>query len=183
MWKIIGGMAAGLTALTLGGALWAQHNAGGSHGGHGTIPTEPGDAGFAAITEIVEILREDPATDWSRVDIDGLREHLVDMHTLVEGAVVVASATEQGLLMQVSTTGRAGEAASRMVPAHGPVMAGETGWRSSVTLEGEEILWHVEDPTGAEVAQIQALGFFGLMATGDHHRPHHMALARGVPLH
>jgi hypothetical protein len=33
------------------------------------------------------------------------------------------------------------------------------------------------------VARIQALGFFGLMATGDHHRMHHIAMAKGEAAH
>ncbi len=36
-------------------------------------------AAFGAVQEIVEILEADPATDWSKVDIDALRQHLIDM--------------------------------------------------------------------------------------------------------
>jgi len=33
------------------------------------------------------------------------------------------------------------------------------------------------------VARIRGLGFFGLMASQDHHREHHMMMARGEDAH
>ncbi len=44
-----------------------------------TTPKEPGQGAFATIAEIVALLTSDPKTDWSKVDIAGLREHLIDM--------------------------------------------------------------------------------------------------------
>lgn len=168
----------------------AQHADHSSHSGHvlpdaaaAVLPTEPGDSAFAAIAEIVAMLSEDPETDWSRVDIDGLREHLVDMNQLVFGASVRSEQLPGGLRMQIDTSGRPGEAASRMVPVHGPVLASETGWQSDVTRDGDEIVWIVTGRGEGEAERIQALGFFGLMATGEHHRVHHLALARGEPAH
>jgi hypothetical protein len=35
----------------------------------------------------------------------------------------------------------------------------------------------------AVVARIRGLGFFGLMASQDHHREHHMTMARGEGAH
>lgn len=164
-----------------------------SHAGHADhaspgaapaiLPTEPGDGGFAAIAEIVAILFEDPETDWSRVDIDGLRAHLVDMNQLVVGARVRSERLPDGLHLRIETGGRAGAAASRMVPVHGPVLASETGWRSEVTQNGDEIVWTVTGNSAEDAARVQALGFFGLMATGDHHRAHHLALAQGRLAH
>ena len=43
-------------------------------------PTSPGQDAFGAIQEIVRILDADPTTDWSKVDIGALREHLIDMN-------------------------------------------------------------------------------------------------------
>lgn len=45
-------------------------------------PPEGGQGAFTAIAEIVVPLENDPSTNGSRVDIDGLREHLVDMNEL-----------------------------------------------------------------------------------------------------
>ncbi|WP_282063628.1 hypothetical protein [Roseobacter litoralis] len=164
----------------------AQHI---DHQDHGTMhataimPTEPGDASFAAISEIVKILAQDPDTDWERVDIDALRVHLVDMTQLILGASVETAEISNGLRMTVSRSDRPGEAVSRMVPAHGPVLASETGWLSTVVSNERSITWTVTDPEADDVSQIRSLGFFGLMATGDHHREHHLAIAQGDSVH
>lgn len=170
--------------------LAAQHADNSGHAGHviaepaaSSVPSEPGDGSFAAIIEIVAMLSADPDTDWSRVDIDAIREHLVDMNQLVIGANVRSEPLPNGLRMLIGTSGRAGEAASRMVPAHAPFLAAETGWQSEVASEGDEIVWTVTAADAGGVARIQALGFFGLMATGDHHRMHHLAMARGGGRH
>ena len=55
---------------------------GGHDGMHGasTTPTMPGQDTFGAIQEIVQILDADPKTDWSKVDLEALRQHLIDMN-------------------------------------------------------------------------------------------------------
>ncbi len=171
-------------------ATHSGHEGQGGHGGHvmaqpkaANLPTEPGDGSFAALIEIVAMLSADPDTDWTRVDIDGLRAHLVDMNQLVLGASVRSETLPDGLRMRIGTSGRPGEAAARMVPAHAPFLAAETGWQSEIAHDGEDILWTVTAPDAGAVARIWALGFFGLMATGDHHRMHHMAMARGQAAH
>lgn len=153
--------------LAVATPLSAQHANHSGHSDHGSpgsapaiLPTEPGDGGFAAIAEIVSILVEDPDTDWSRVDIDGLRSHLVDMNQLVVGARVRSERLPDGLRLRIGTAGRAGAAASRMVPAHGPVLASETGWLSEVAHSGDEIVWTVTGNSEQGAARIQALGFF-----------------------
>src|SRR3569623_174899 len=45
----------------------------------GAAPAEPGQAAFGAIQEIVRMLQSDQMTNWSKVDIDALRQHLIDM--------------------------------------------------------------------------------------------------------
>jgi hypothetical protein len=55
----------------------------GGHGGmHGasTTPTMPGQDVFGAVQEVVGILDADPKTDWSKVDLEALRQHLIDMN-------------------------------------------------------------------------------------------------------
>ena len=44
------------------------------------MPTMPGQDAFGTIQEIVQMLEADPATDWSKVNIAALREHLIDMN-------------------------------------------------------------------------------------------------------
>ena len=55
------------------------------------MPTQPGQDAFGAIQEIVRILEADPATDWSKVDLEALREHLIDMNEVTLHAAVVAA--------------------------------------------------------------------------------------------
>lgn len=145
----------------------------------GTGLSEPGQGAFAALAEVIAALRRDPDTQWDRVDIGALRDHLVDMDMLVTEAEVTQTGIVGGLEMRISTLGAGGAAAGRMVPAHAPVLAAETGWLSKVAAQGDAIVWRV---TG-DARQIRALGFFGLMALGDHHRAHHLALASGRPGH
>lgn len=145
------------------------------------VPSEPGQGAFAAISEIVTMLSADPETDWSQVNIGALREHLVDMDMLITQAQVATTEIEGGIEMQISLAGLGGGAVSRMVPAHGPVLRGETGWESDVTVASDAITWRVS--SAQNVDKIRALGFFGLMALGDHHRAHHIGMARGIMVH
>lgn len=145
------------------------------------LPSEPGQGAFAAISEIVAMLVADPKTDWSRVDIGALRAHLVDMDNLVTRTLVETRDISGGIEMIIDKTGPDEGADLRMVPAHAPVLAGETGWTSEVTDTGDHLVWRVV--SDADETKIHALGFFGLMATGDHHRAHHLAIATGKPMH
>jgi len=147
-----------------------------------TTPREPGQAAFAAIAEIVSILRADPQTDWSQANISTLRDHLSDMDRLVLGAETIATSVHGGLAIEVMFGSPGGAAAQRMVPAHAPVLAGETGWKSDVTRQTEQsLVWTVTSRENE--AQIRALGFYGLMAIGAHHREHHLGIARGQMRH
>ncbi len=145
------------------------------------VPTEPGQGAFAAIAEIVAMLTADPSTDWAEVDIAALRQHLVDMDTLVTSAEVTQEVSPDGAVFRASLIGPGGGAVSRMVPAHAPVLAAETGWSSAAVSEGDDIVWTVTSPDNAEA--IRALGFFGLMAVGNHHPDHHLGMATGRMVH
>lgn len=146
-----------------------------------TLPTEPGQGAFAAIAEIVALLIADPETDWSRVDIAALRQHLVDMDNLVTSAEVTQENRPDGAVFHARLSGPGGAAVGRMVPAHAPVLAAETGWSSTAVTTGDDIVWTVTSPENADA--IHALGFFGLMAIGNHHQAHHLALATGRMVH
>lgn len=60
------------------------------------LPTEAGQAAFATIAEIVAILTADPATDWAKVDIEALRQHLIDMDNVTLRAAVSVEQAEGG---------------------------------------------------------------------------------------
>ncbi|WP_316302455.1 hypothetical protein [Aliisedimentitalea sp. MJ-SS2] len=174
--------AAILTATAIAAAAQSGHTHSGAHSAP-TAPgiAEPGQGAFAAIAEIVALLRHSPETDWTQVDIEGLRAHLVDMDKLVMHAETETSLVEDGLEMRIRLTGEGGAAVSRMIPAHGPVLAAETGWDSIVVHDGDALVWTVRSKENPR--QIQALGFFGLMAVGDHHREHHLGIATGHGMH
>lgn len=151
---------------------------------HDAIPTtsEPGQAAFAAIAEIVTMLRNDPSTNWSQVNISALRDHLSDMDRLVLETETTSTSIPGGLAIEVSFANSGGAAARRMVRAHAPVLAGETSWQSSVSDETDRgLIWTVV--ASEDEAQIRALGFYGLMATGSHHQTHHLGIARGEMRH
>ncbi|NNF25183.1 MAG: hypothetical protein HKN63_10335 [Rhodobacteraceae bacterium] len=145
------------------------------------LPTEPGQGAFASIAEIAALLAADPGTDWKRVDIDALQAHLVDMDRLVTLARPANEDLQDGLRITLPLDGPEGATLLRMLPAHGPVLEAETGWTSDLEITETWIVWTVTSPT--EALRIQGLGFFGLMATGDHHRAHHLALATGEMAH
>jgi hypothetical protein len=143
------------------------------------VPTEPGQAAFAAIAEIVSILEADPETDWSRVDIEALRQHLIDMHAVTLNAAVTVEPVENGWRFTVSGEGRTREAIRRMTLAHAAVMGADGPWRfeAEERPEGAALTVRADDP--AEVGKIRALGFVGVMTAGMHHQTHHLMIARG----
>ena len=49
----------------------------------GGVPASPGRDAQGAIAEIAGIREADPGTDWSRVDLEALRSHLIDMNDVV----------------------------------------------------------------------------------------------------
>ncbi len=141
------------------------------------MPTEPGQSAFATIAEIVRILRADADTDWAQVDIDTLREHLVDMDAVTLRAKVSASNIDNGAIFDVTSSEPRVIAAIRaMTLPHAATMSGIDG----VILDAVEIADGARmKATSDDVAMIRGLGFFGVMSLGMHHQAHHIALARG----
>ncbi|MFN2315203.1 MAG: hypothetical protein ABR551_13925 [Gemmatimonadales bacterium] len=145
--------------------------------------TESGQAAFAAIAEIVQILEADPTTDWAKVDLEALRQHLMDMDDLTLRSVVSATPTAGGLVMTVTGTGRAMEAIRRMVPAHAPMLERAGPWRAAVTPVEGGVQFSVVARDAADTAteaRIRGLGFIGLMVQGAHHTEHHLMIAKGA---
>ncbi len=159
------------------------HTPGMTHPAAAAAPTQAGNAAFATIAEIVKILEADSATDWSKVDLEALRQHLIDMDAVTMRARLTQSTIAGGLSMDV--TGDAGVAASvrRMVGAHAPMLESLGGWRATATPIPGGMRFRViaADPTDHRtVTRIRGLGFIGLMTQGDHHVKHHLMIARGA---
>lgn len=161
------------------------------HGAHGhamagsgpSALSEVGQSAFAALQEIVTRLTKDPETDWTRVNIDALRDHLVDMDRVTLRARVETQDLAEGARFLVrSDVPEVAAAIKRMVPAHAAVMAGSVDWRfAAEPLEDGAVL--TVKGTQDDAAQIRGLGFFGVLSMGMHHPTHHLAMARGVDPH
>lgn len=142
---------------------------------------EAGEAAFAAIKEMLELLDRDPATDWSRVDLDALRGHLVDMHRVLIESRVVKNPLPDGVEMLVTGEGDAIKAIQTMVGNHAGLVTDTEGLvvRTTPTATGVRLQITARDGESRTVQRIRALGFAGFMALGDHHRVHHEMIARG----
>lgn len=174
-----------------------QHESGSSHGDMdaqhlrmmrgmtGARPTMPGQDAFGAIAEIVGILEADPATDWSKVDLERLRQHLIDMNEVMLHSVVKQTPVAGGLAMEISGSGRTEQAIRAMVVPHAAELDRMPEW-SATTLVipgGVRLTVVAERPDDTKLlARIRGLGFAGLLAQGAHHQPHHLAMAKGEAL-
>lgn len=167
-----------------GGMQHRQHMTGMSHEGHGmnadAVPAglmEGGQSAFATIQEIVAQLMSDPTTDWGRVDIEALRQHLIDMDNVTLRARVNVEEIEGGARFEATSEDAAVTSSIRaMVPAHAETMDGAEGW----TMQASEIPGGAAlVVTGTDPDRIRALGFIGVLTVGMHHQAHHLALASG----
>ena len=169
-----------LLLVVFPGVLPAQDHA--SHHPPAGMPAEAGQAAFAAIREIVRLLEADPATDWSRVNLEALRQHLITMDRVVMHSAVIASPVPGGVQLDVTGAGDTTLAIADLVGAHAQVLDREPGLKSVAEPlpNGVRLTVTAENPDDArQVARIRGLGFAGLLTTGDHHTAHHLALAKG----
>jgi len=164
-----------------GGENHAMHHAVAQDAGLPEGVHEGGQAAFAAIQEIVAILMADPATDWEKVNIEALRQHLIDMDNVTLRAEVSMQDIDGGARFEATSTVPPVTASIRaMVPAHVATMNGVEGW----SMTAEEIPGGAAlVVTGGDAQRIRALGFIGIMTVGMHHQAHHLALAKGVNPH
>ena len=153
---------------------------GGMHGqfGAGGAPTMPGQDAFGTIQEIVQMLEADPATDWSKVNIGALREHLIDMNEVTLNAAASEHLLDNGIEIAVTGEGRTREAIKRMVPAHVHELAA-SGWNAKTEELPNGVKLTVLASDTVPLAKLRALGFMGIMVQGGHHQPHHLAMAKG----
>ena len=133
--------------------------------------------------EIVEILEADPAIDWSKVNLDRLRQHLIDMHEVTLRANATVQPIQGGIQMTVTGSGRTLEAIQRMIPAQASEINGKNRWQAwtQTTPDGVTFVVTSADPKQVEI--IRGLGFIGIMASGTHHQMHHLMMAKGEFTH
>lgn len=178
-----GGMGQGMHAGMQGGM--GMHGGMGGHGGmyaqqYGAarMPAMPGQDAFGTIQEVVQILEADPATDWSKVNIAALRQHLIDMNEVTLRAVTTEHMLDNGIEIAVTGEGRTLEAIKRMVPAHVSELR-EIGWNAKSEDLPNGVKLTVIASESQPLAKLKALGFMGIMVQGAHHQPHHLMMAKG----
>ncbi len=150
-----------------------------------TVPTEGGQAAFAAIGEVIRMLEADATTDWSRVNLERLRLHLKDMDLVTLRSTVGSAPVAGGAVFTIRGSGDAIGAIQRMTQAHGAMASAKQGPRIvRISLaDGVRLTVTARDTSDTlAVTRIRALGFIGLMASGDHHIAHHLMLATGAAI-
>ena len=152
------------------------------HAGATSTPTQVGQSAFAAVQDIVGILESDPKTDWSKVNIDALRQHLIDMNNVTLSAEVKSDPVEGGIRFTVTGTGEVRVSIRRMVTAYAATMNRAGDWHfEAAEIEGGATL--VVQTPAKDIDKLKALGFLGVMTRGMHHQEHHLMLARGANPH
>lgn len=151
-----------------------------------TAPKPPaGQAAFAAIADVVRQLEADSTTDWSRVNIERLLQHLIDMDEVIMHADVLATKVSAGARFTVRGAPRTATAIKRMLTSHAAMLGSESGLIARVQPLPDGAVFTVTAKDGGAVQsvdRIRALGFAGLLTLGEHHAAHHLALARGDTL-
>ena len=162
-----------------------MHGGMGGHGGtHGQqfsaagTPTMPGQDAFGTIQEVVQILQADPTTDWSKVNIGTLRQHLIDMNEVTLNAITAERMLDNGIEIAVTGEGRTFEAIKRMVPAHVNELR-EIGWKAKSDELPNGVKFTVIASEAQPLTKLKALGFMGIMVQGSHHQQHHLMMAKG----
>ena len=172
-------------AISIMNPAYSETQVPAEHAAHGSAQsamlTAPGNDAFGAIQEVVNKLMSDPRTDWGRVNLEALRQHLVDMaNTTLYVDVVEQKPIKNGITFTVKPA-VPGAAASldRTMSAHSEVLRQETGWALHAKKLGSGWRVDVTSPRPDEVVKIQGLGYIGIMALGNHHQPHHWQMATG----
>jgi polyhydroxyalkanoate synthesis regulator phasin len=145
----------------------------------GSALKEAGNDIFSTIQEVIDKLNNDPDTDWGKVDIEALRQHLLDMNDMAMNVEVVnQKPLKNGLEVTVlPITERAEKTLAKVFNVHPIHLKRETGWSMQVVRNNKQfiITTTTEDPK--QVKKIIALSYIGLMAYGKHHQPHHWGIS------
>ncbi len=146
-----------------------------------TVLSRPGNDIFSAIQEALRKLESDPTTDWKKVNLEALRQHLLDMRCITEDVEVIAQKPiDKGIEIMVHAT-RPGAipALDRAFNTHPKVLKSETGWDMTASKDKDKYKLRVTTEDATQVDKLRGLGYIGVMAMGNHHAAHHWALARG----
>ena len=148
------------------------------------VLTESGTDPFATLQEVITALEANPGTNWEKVNIEALRLHLVEMQDMTINVDVKQQYIDNGFQAVVTpTTNRAVKSLTRVLSGHPAQMKAETGWDMQVSNNDDIFTLTVVSKKAHEVAKIRGLGYIGVMSYGNHHQPHHWAMASGENPH
>ncbi|MBE8162926.1 MAG: hypothetical protein HAW63_02945, partial [Bdellovibrionaceae bacterium] len=164
------------------------------HEGHKPVAkkivlTEAGNDAFGTIQEIITKLSQDPTTDWSKVNLEAVRKHLLDMYDMTMSVTVVSQKPVSGGMEAVvyPTTDRAAKALVRVFNAHPAQLKKESGWDMTIKKgfgkKYNKYIVTVTTSKDSEVDKIRGFGYIGVMAAGKHHQTHHLMMAKGENAH
>ena len=165
----------------------AEHSAG-QHSGHAqqgsqsAAPlTEAGNDAYGTLQEALQKLLADPKTDWSKVNMEALRQHLVDMNNFTANVDIARQTpVKNGVeVILVPHNKRVVESLKRMFAAHPQQLKNETGWDMKIIDLSGSYKISITTKNLNEVKKIQGLGYIGIMAWGNHHQAHHWMMAKG----
>lgn len=169
-----GGMGAGME-----GGMMMEHMQQ-MHANMHSGDSNSGQSAFDLIKQVVNQLEANPDTDWAKVNIDGLRQHLVDMNQVTLYAEVESSSVDGGARYVITGDGITRDAIKRMVPTHAAQIQNEfAGWSATTQIRRDGVVLTVSANDAATTAKIRALGFMGFMVLGDHHTDRHIMMATG----
>ncbi len=144
---------------------------------------EPGQGAFAAIQEIVALLESDAGTDWTKVNINGLRQHLIDMDNVTLRAEVTATDIADGKRYLVTGASSIRASIDRMIHGHAEMMDGVNGMNISAASVPGGTVMTVTVANPRDLSKLDGLGFIGIMVLGTHHQDHHLMVAKGKDPH
>ncbi|MEO7458264.1 MAG: hypothetical protein ABIY52_18540 [Gemmatimonadaceae bacterium] len=147
-----------------------------------TMSAAPAQAAFATIADVVRQLKADSTTDWSKVNIEALRQHLIDMDDVVMRSAATQGSVPGGATFDITGTGKVTGAIRRMVVMHAMALNMEGVYVAKTTEipGGVRLVVTAKAPSNAgAVTQLRGLGFAGLLTEGEHHAMHHMMVAKG----
>lgn len=176
--------------LLLGSAFGADVHHGNHPSTHHSMRTPSpltaaGNDAFWTIQEAIQKLDANPHTDWSKVNLEALRQHLVDMQNFTLHVEVLSQTPiTQGMKAVVRpTTARSEMSLERVFAAHPAQLKQETGWDMYVIKQGDVFVLTVTTSNSAEVDRLRGLGYIGVMALGAHHQVHHWGMVQGESPH
>ncbi len=161
----------------LPGFVAAQHQ----HNAANSPLSMPGNEIFGTIQEVVQKLENDPDTDWLKVNLEALRQHLLDMKAFTEEVKVISQKPiENGMEIKVKPeTERAVGALKRLFQMHPIMLKAEKGWDMVTSRDTDQYILRITTNNNSEIEKIRALGYIGILAEGAHHQKHHWMIATG----